>query len=156
MIHVLDVVSAKNFIPDKKTIVIRCMSSKRCRAWESESYGTLNKELYVGLLSLVFDDLTPMTVSKDRETYGKFVLFGKKHSNNICRFLDRQKGNFEDIMVHCYAGLSRSTAVGAAIGGYFSLEYNPEILERHSSGINSHVYNTLLQSFMDKFPEGKL
>jgi len=156
MIHVLDVVRAKNFIPDKKTIAIRCMSSKHFKAWESESYGTLNPELYSGILSLVFDNLTPEAISKDRRAYKRFTLFGKKQANNICRFLDRHKGNFEDIMVHCYGGKDRSPAVGAVIGDYFNLEYNLGILERDFAGINSHVYNTLLQSFMDKFPEGKL
>jgi len=120
------------------------MSSKHCKDWESESYGKFNKDLYVKVLSLVFDDLSPDAISRDRQTYERFVLFGKKQSNNISRFLTKHKGNFEDIMVHCYAGKSRSPAVAAAIGDYLGLEYNSEILERQANGINYHVYNTLL------------
>lgn len=153
MIYVLDAISACNFCPKKKTIAIRCMSSENGRACERVAYGELDSKKYVDILPLIFDDILPYmersSISRDRD----LVAFKKEQAREIGNFLEKYWGEFEDIMVHCNGGASRSPAVGAAIGNHFNLDYNPEILERQEGGPNRHVYTMLLNSLEDRFPD---
>ncbi len=156
MIHVLDATGAREFIPSKKTIAIRCMSSENGRVFEKVAYGELDSRRYISILPLIFDDILPCmeksAIDKDRD----LIAFKEEQAREIGNFLEKYWGEFEDIMVHCNGGASRSPAVGAAIGDHFNLEYNPRILWRQENGPNSHVYTTLLNSLIYQFPDGKI
>jgi predicted protein tyrosine phosphatase len=156
MIHVFDVTSAREFNPITRTIAIRCMSSTIARTWEREEYGELDPKKYVGILPLIIDDIVPAMIGRDGEAYKGYSMFNEEHAKDIGDFLEKHWGNFEDIMIHCYAGASRSTAVGRAIGDHFQIPYNPEILERQEMGPNGHIHVTLLGYLRKRFPEGKI
>lgn len=86
-----------------------------------------------GVLTLYFDDIV-------REVDGA-VLFSEEMAEAVIRFILAHKAA-DTLLIHCYAGQSRSRAVGAfavrILGGnnaaYFR-DYNP----------NMHVYNTLAE-----------
>ncbi|MEI7718967.1 MAG: hypothetical protein WCI72_03800 [archaeon] len=156
MIHVFDATSAREFNPVTRTIAIRCMSSENGRVYERVKYGELDSRKYVAILPLTFDDILPCmeksAIGGDRD----LIAFKEEQAREIGDFLGAYWGEFEDIMVHCNGGASRSPAVGAAIGDYFKLEYDPRILEIQENGPNSHVYSTLLNSLVYQFPDGKI
>jgi predicted protein tyrosine phosphatase len=87
-----------------------------------------------GVLTLLFDDVY-------RETPDA-VLFSDEMAVAVIRFIDAHR-DAETLLVHCYAGQSRSRAVGA-----FALKYlggrNDAYVRTGSP--NMHVYNTLLRA----------
>jgi predicted protein tyrosine phosphatase len=89
----------------------------------------------------VFDDVNP---NSDRDLE-RFLLFDREKAREIGRFVMKNFGSFGDVAVHCDAGISRSCAVGAALGDYFNLEYDREILARSERGINRFVYDLLME-----------
>lgn len=133
MIHVFDKYKAENYVPKVSTIAIRCLNSA---IWPIK-YSSL-KSGYISSLALVFDDVNPL--EGDIEDC---VAFDKTKANSIVRFVERNKSKFEDIMVHCTAGASRSCAVAAALGDFYGFEYNQEIWQRSERGPNMFVYNIL-------------
>ncbi len=88
-----------------------------------------------GVLTLYFDDIA-------REV-DKAVLFSMEMAEKIIEFIKKHK-KVETLLIHCYAGQSRSCAVGAfavkMLGGdnsvYFE-KYNP----------NMYVYDTLVKAY---------
>lgn len=87
-----------------------------------------------GVLTLLFDDTV-------RETPGA-VLFSDETAARVIRFIDAHR-DADTLLVHCYAGQSRSLAVGA-----FAVKYlggnNAAYFAAGSP--NMHVYNTLLRA----------
>jgi predicted protein tyrosine phosphatase len=154
MIYVFDHRKVQDdWFPDKDTIAIRCLSSKY-NLMRLEAYARRAPRLnitvpkydylrgsYVAVLPLVFDD-----IRNPDEDDPKYVIFRESTAKKIKRFVEANRGKFEDIMVHCDAGLSRSTAVGIALGEHYRLEYDKEDLKhRHDAGPNNHVYETLMR-----------
>ena len=141
MIYVFDKNSVQfRWSPARETIGIRCLSSRRVR----DEYGIEYKDLlfydsYIAILPLVFDDVrNPQSDEKD------VVVFSRFHARKIKRFVEKHRGRFKDVMVHCDAGASRSCATGAALGDHYGFEYEREIWSRHEDGPNMHVYETLV------------
>ena len=60
-----------------------------------------------GVLTLYVDDIV-----KAVEDAG---LFYDKHANQIVSFVDKHKDIIDTLVIHCYAGQSRSVAVGKAL-----------------------------------------
>ena len=58
-----------------------------------------------GVLTLLFDDVVT-------EVNGA-VLFTDEMANQIIDFIEQHRNNADTLLVHCYAGQSRSRAVGA-------------------------------------------
>ncbi len=88
-----------------------------------------------GVLTLYFDDIAGEV--------DKAVLFSMEMAEQIIEFIKKHK-KVETLLIHCYAGQSRSCAVGAfavkMLGGdnsvYFE-KYNP----------NMYVYDTLVKAY---------
>lgn len=67
--------------------------------------------------------------------------FGKKEAKEICKFVDSiSKMDLDIIVVHCYAGISRSAAVAKFISIVLCLKF-PENYFLH----NKYVFSTLLK-----------
>lgn len=58
-----------------------------------------------GVLTLVFDDVV-------KEVEGA-VLFNDDMADKIIEFIEKHRRNVDTLLLHCYAGQSRSRAVGA-------------------------------------------
>jgi len=149
MIYALGVEEAQqSWFPVNPTIAIRCMSSPFCldivrrMGYYVPNYDYLRAHSnYVDILSLVFDDIDPMEDALEKDDH--FVIFSPEQAIQTRDFLLKNKGKFQDIMVHCDAGLRRSTGMAAAIGDSMQMEYDREILSRHPRGINQRVYGLL-------------
>ncbi len=150
MIYALDRFSVERVIPRNESLAIRCMSSAPVRAQRNIEYGQLDEKLYVGILPLVFDDIIPEDKELNPGSYDDYILFTEDHASRITDFLKRNKDKFQDIVVSCDYGNSRSCGVGVAIGDHFGSEYSPDLLERD---LNLHVYSVLLNQLGRDFPE---
>ena len=87
-----------------------------------------------GALTLLFDDTV-------REAPGA-VLFSDETAVRVIRFIDAHR-DADTLLVHCYAGQSRSSAVGA-----FAVKYlGGNNAAYFKNGVpNMHVYRTLLRA----------
>ncbi len=84
-----------------------------------------------GVLTLYFDDIV-------QETEGA-VLFSKDHAAQILDFIEAHK-NVDTLLVHCYAGQSRSMAVGAFAVKFLGGDNRSYFLK---TALNQHIYKTL-------------
>ena len=93
------------------------------------------------VLTLEFDDV----YKKVRGT----VPFNKDMANQIIDFLNEYDGKVDTLLIHCYAGQSRSRAVGA-FSQYFIGENNSELINYGSP--NMMIYNTLMEEHKKRIP----
>ena len=89
-----------------------------------------------GVLTLYFDDV----YKKVKGT----TPFNKDMANQIIDFLDEYDGKVDTLLIHCYAGQSRSRAVGA-FAQYFIGEDNLDLINYGSP--NMTVYKTLIKEY---------
>lgn len=87
-----------------------------------------------GVLTLYVDDIV-----KEVEGAG---LFYDEHANQIVSFVDKHKDIIDTLVVHCYAGQSRSVAVGKAL----SELYNVNCSNIKGKNLNEHIYSTMINT----------
>lgn len=91
-----------------------------------------------GVLTLKVDDIY--------KPVDGLIFFDRSHAEKIISFVE-EHDDVDTLIVHCYAGQSRSVAAGAYLMEYFGID-NTEILNSHSP--NMHIYNTLKQYVIDE------
>ena len=96
-----------------------------------------------GVLTLQFDDIV-------KEVEGA-VLFTKEQAEAILDFTDLHR-DADTLLIHCYAGQSRSRAVGAFLIKMFGKD-NRRYFETGSP--NMHVYQTMEKAWLQKLLAGK-
>jgi predicted protein tyrosine phosphatase len=92
-----------------------------------------------GVLRLSFPD-----ADAPSERFSEGELFSRAHAVQIWAFVDQHRSHVERVLVHCDAGISRSSAVAAALARvlngddaeFFGGRYRP----------NMRVYRTLLDT----------
>lgn len=90
------------------------------------------------ILRLGFDDI-------HHEEYG-YIICEAFHARAIIAFVERcNDEKVEGILVHCYAGISRSAAVAKWISERHGLTFPAEYDQ-----YNKHVYTTLTEEYMLK------
>lgn len=87
-----------------------------------------------GVLTLYVDDIV-----KEVEDAG---FFYDEHANQIVSFVDKHKDIIDTLVVHCYAGQSRSVAVGKAL----SELYNVYCSNIKGKNPNEHIYSTMINT----------
>lgn len=113
-----------------------------CYKWESSCRG---------LIRLSFNDL--------ERDYNEELLAPKQGDfSGLKTFIDTFKDNntIKDIVVHCAAGISRSSAVAAAIAQYLDLDEFNLIWNNDSHIPNELVYRLALNEFDLKLSETQL
>ena len=90
------------------------------------------------VLTLYFDDIV-------REVEGA-VLFQKEQAEAILAFLDKNR-DADEILIHCYAGLSRSRAVGVFAGMYLDCDV---VCSDPGLTMNDYVFDLLRQVQKEK------
>lgn len=101
-------------------------------------------EFCKGVLTLQVDDI-------EREVEGA-VLFDDDHAEQIIEFILSHRTQADTLLVHCYAGQSRSRAVAA---------FAAELLGQNSDGFfttgspNMHICNTLRSAWIRRMLSGK-
>lgn len=81
-----------------------------------DNYPLINNKSTV--LRLIFDDVTDFD-RNSKESF-KYIFFDKNHANQILDFIN-QMDKSKDLYVNCYAGISRSGAVGDCLNQYFNV-----------------------------------
>jgi predicted protein tyrosine phosphatase len=100
-----------------------------------DDFARIRKRRRIGLLQLAFADI-------ERAVPG-YILFNDGQAHDILDFVTNHWPRMKTLLVHCDAGISRSSAVAAAIarlklgdnGEYFEEPFTP----------NARVYRTLLE-----------
>lgn len=93
-------------------------------------------EFCKGVLTLYFDDIDKKV--KDA------VLFDDDMALKIIEFVDKYDGEVDTIVVHCYAGQSRSRAVGGFVNYMVGFDNTELIKYGHP---NMFIYKTLMKAY---------
>ncbi len=88
-----------------------------------------------GVLTLLVDDIV--------KPVDGAVLFSEDHARRILEFVDTMKGKIDTLVIHCYAGNSRSAAVGKALLDRSGADSSK--LTRRTNP-NQHIYRLLMES----------
>lgn len=102
---IYDEISVMNLkLKGNKPILIRALEPEYFGG--KEPYKIKNKDKYVDILELFFVDL----ITEEPEKYkDEFILFNKEMSKELENFI--LSNDFDEIVVHCSAGISRSSAL---------------------------------------------
>ena len=94
---------------------------------------------------LKFDDI-------EQPTDG-MVMMSDEHAMAIALLLETHKHNFNTVVVSCEAGISRSSAIAAAMGLFFN-GTRGEFVNTYSSPYipNRHVFNKMIGAIRETFP----
>lgn len=92
-----------------------------------------------GVLTLIFDDIVTEVDSA--------VLFSDEMADEILDFIEEHRASVDTLLIHCYAGQSRSRAVGA-----FAVEMlggdNSKYFEEDAP--NQYIYDVLESAWVKK------
>lgn len=89
---------------------------------------------WVDLLRIEFDDI--------EEEADNLMLFDATMADAIIDFLDRLESRVERVIVHCYAGISRSAAVARFVA--FRYDIPGHKFDYDYVAYNEHVFRTLV------------
>lgn len=92
----------------------------------SEELPKINAVQRVGLLQLVFADLDAPASPSFRANYPELAdrMFTEEQAKQILQFTKHYWNEIDLLMVHCYAGHSRSPAIGKAISDAYQPEFS--------------------------------
>ena len=136
--------------PKKKAILISIQDGEKSELPFKQRTNHVTRSLYEDVLFVYFDDIDPVRYNiKFKAPF----LFSFVEASKIINFLDRNFKNnkqFEQVIVHCQAGISRSQAVVNFISKYYFKDN--DLLEEVKSKAtlpdgNLHVYNVLEECF---------
>ena len=102
----------------KRPILIRALEPLYKEGKIPYEIPNINK--YTDVLELYFDDITDERVDK------KFVLFNRDMSYKLIDFIN--KNEFDEIVVHCAMGISRSSALMICISKILNLPQIEEVI----------------------------
>ena len=135
----------KRFKPRKSTLLIAINDYEDGFKPFKERTNYITYSQYVDVCWLFFDDIDRLPYS------GKSTgMFTKAQAKELIRFLDK---DFERVLVHCYAGISRSQAVALFIAKYYLKDQDLfEGLyhqEGKITGGNHFVYDLLKSTYQE-------
>ena len=140
---------ASKYRPERPTLLISIQDGDKQELPFKQRTNHITRKRYVDCLFLYFDDINPSAIpGQPTLTFA----FSDYDAQAIVNFLRRhyQAGDFEDIIVHCQAGVSRSHAVALFIAKYFAkddAEYRRLLgQENKVYGGNPYVYNKLIDN----------
>ena len=124
----------KEMAPKQDTYIVISIQDSHCGGFGIEF---TENEFCKGVLTLHFDDI-------EGEVDGA-VLFSDEQAERIVDFVVDYSPMVDTLLVHCYAGQSRSRAVAAVIMEMKG-KSGSDFLENGSA--NAHVYDTLLAAWL--------
>jgi len=97
---------------------------------------------WADILRLQFNDVDPEYLeSLGNDAEGK-VLFTEQQAKKVVSWINNNKGKLYGVVVHCWAGISRSGAVAKFIADKFGLPFPKE----RSEFVNRYIYDMLQQA----------
>ena len=145
--------AASKYKPEKPTLFISIQDGALQELPFKQRTNHITRNRYVDCLFLYFDDINPNAIP------GKPTMpfaFSDYDADVIIDFLDHHFDNndFEDIIIHCQAGVSRSHAVALFVAKFFAKdegEYQRLLHQKWKVyGGNAYVYNKLVEQFTSK------
>jgi predicted protein tyrosine phosphatase len=97
------------------------------------------KATFKNLLGLQFSDIDYFIPA-----YPHLTIFEEDHAKAIIRFLKELPADVKTIIVHCYAGISRSAAVCKFIADMFHIEG----FNHYYPLYNKHIYKVLTETYI--------
>lgn len=141
---------ASKYRPERPTLLISIQDGHKAELPFKERTNHITRKLYTDTLFLYFDDIDPTQFDgnpsfpfafKDDDAF-KIIHFLKHHY---------QKKDFEDIIIHCQAGISRSHAIALFAAKYFAKNEDlyQQLLHQKGKvfGGNQYIYNKLKNNF---------
>lgn len=113
-----------------------------------DEHPKINATKRMGLLKMSFGDILDQ---EEASPFGK--LFDENDANKILDFVEKfwEQEDVTTIMVHCLAGISRSSAVAAAINKCYNKNHTGEFWTGRFYP-NIHVFNMLVNTFNERHP----
>lgn len=145
--------AASKYKPEKPTLLISIQDGALQELPFKQRTNHITRNRYTDCLFLYFDDVNPNAIP------GKPTMpfaFSDYDADLIINFLEHHFSNndFEDIIVHCQAGVSRSHAVALFIAKFFAKDEEEYQRLLHQEwkvyGGNAYVYNKLIERFTSK------
>lgn len=141
--------AASKYRPERPTLLISIQDGDKQELPFKQRTNHITRKRYVDCLFLYFDDINPSAIpGQPTLTFA----FSDYDAQAIINFLRRhyQARDFEDIIVHCQVGVSRSHAVALFIAKYFAkddAEYRRLLNQGNKVyGGNPYVYNKLIDN----------
>ena len=138
--------NASKHKPTKPTILISIQDGEKQELPFKQRTNHITRSRYVDTLFLYFDDIDPETI------HGNPTMpfaFSDSDAKQIISFLDRHYNNndFEELIIHCQAGVSRSHAIALFAAKYYAKDENlyKTLLEQEGKvyGGNRYVFDKL-------------
>ena len=138
--------NASKHKPTKPTILISIQDGEKQELPFKQRTNHITRSRYVDTLFLYFDDIDPEKIP------GKPTMpfaFSDSDAKQIISFLDRHNNNndFEELIIHCQAGVSRSHAIALFAAKYYAKNETlyKRLLEQEGKvyGGNRYVFNKL-------------
>lgn len=75
----------------------------------------------------------------------EYVIFSEKHATQILEFVEQIKNEVVSLVVHCYAGLSRSAAVALFLSEAYKLNMAPGKSKIYNRTVHRILFNAYYQ-----------
>ncbi len=134
-LYILSLKESISFKPNEneKTVIIRINEP------DYEVKDLKYKDLFTDILEVSFHDVVKGMKNLD----DSIVLFNNEHSNKIIEFIKRHK-DADTFVIHCIAGVSRSSAVGLSLSWILNnSRLEQAILKSKMYSPNSFILETM-------------
>lgn len=141
---------ASKFKPDKPTLLISIQDGDKSHLPFKNRTNHITRSRYKDVLFCYFDDIDLISLNCE---FNSPFLFSQSDAKIIIKFLNNHFANpenFEQIIVHCQAGISRSQAVANFIAKYYYKDKNLLAEMKKSAPLpdeNLYVYSILEKEF---------
>ena len=139
--------------PNKPTLLISIQDGDKSELPFKQRTNHITRSQYVGVLFCYFDDLDPIRLGCN---FNSPFMFSRADAKLIIKFLDRhfkEPSSFEQVLVHCQAGVSRSQAVALFITKHYyeDEELYKELMEDAvlPEG-NKYIFQILEEEFLNQ------
>lgn len=143
--------NASKYRPEKPTLMISIQDGEKQELPFKQRTNHITRSRYVDCLFLYFDDINPDAIPG--RPHMPFA-FGDNDAQKIINFLKRhyEADDFEDLIIHCQAGVSRSHAIALFAAKYFEKDEDlyQKLLHQEGKvlGGNSFVYKKLVENYL--------
>jgi predicted protein tyrosine phosphatase len=153
-IYVFSMKTIQEFITDRPHIIIsiREPSTPRYDNQWPEVPISLN---LIGRLNLDFSDMDCRKSSPEHLKEVGYKLFTVEDAKSILKFLELTLPYINLIAVNCPGGISRSSAVAAAIAKILEQDDQIYFAPKGPYNPNRFIYRTILNTYMDSRPIGE-
>lgn len=144
---------ARKYKPIGKTLMISIQDYEKKYLPFKERTNHITRRLYQDIMFLYFDDINTEDI---RNGISSATAFTDEDATHIIRFLERHyaQDDFDEIIIHCEAGMSRSHAIALFIAKHF--EKNNELFQQLLNqegkiyGGNDLIRISLLETYISK------